>query len=173
MISTDASDKDIVAVLLQEQPDGSLRPCSYYAKTLNKAQRKYPVYDQELLAIAAALNEYRIYIEGCANFVVITNHRLLIHIPIQPNIGRRHAPWLSVLFQYGNMKIGYMKIVYMKGSENDSDALSRREDLADLTEERLSIITFSKRNSKTTMPESLKRTREFTRELDGNDSSTM
>ena len=31
--------------------------------------------------------------------------------------------------------MGYMKIVYRKGSENDSDALSRREDLADLTEE--------------------------------------
>jgi hypothetical protein len=33
--------------------------------------------------------------------------------------------------------MGYMKIVYRKGSENDSDALSRREDLADLTEERI------------------------------------
>ena len=31
--------------------------------------------------------------------------------------------------------MGYMQIVYRKGSENDSDALSRREDLADLTEE--------------------------------------
>ncbi len=31
--------------------------------------------------------------------------------------------------------MGYMKIVYRKGSENESDALSRREDLADLTEE--------------------------------------
>ena len=131
MISTDASNKGIGAVLLQEQPDGSLRPCSYYAKTLNKAQRKYPVYDQELLAIAAALNEYRIYIEGCASFVVITDHRPLIHIPTQPNIGRRHVPWVSVLSQY----MGYMKIVYRKGSENDSDALSRREDLADLTED--------------------------------------
>ncbi len=29
----------------------------------------------------------------------------------------------------------YMKIVYRKGSENDSDALSIREDLADLTDE--------------------------------------
>ena len=28
-----------------------------------------------------------------------------------------------------------MKVVYRKGSEDDSDALSRREDLADLTEE--------------------------------------
>ena len=57
VISTDASNKGIGAVLLQVQPDGSLRPCSYYAKTLNKAQRKYHVCDQELLAIAAALNE--------------------------------------------------------------------------------------------------------------------
>jgi hypothetical protein len=40
VISTDASNKGIGAVLLQEQPDGSLRPCSYYAKTLNKTQRK-------------------------------------------------------------------------------------------------------------------------------------
>ena len=98
---------------------------------MNKAQRKYPVYDQELLAIAAALNEYRIYIEGCSSFVVITDFRPLIHIPTQPNIGRRHVPWVSVLSQY----MGYMKIVYRKGSENDSDALSRREELADLTEE--------------------------------------
>ena len=30
---------------------------------------------------------------------------------------------------------GYMKIIYRKGSDNDSDALSRREDLEDLTEE--------------------------------------
>ncbi len=38
---------------------------------------------------------------------------------------------MSVLSQY----MGYMKIVYRKVSENDSDALRRREDLAKLTEE--------------------------------------
>ena len=65
------------------------------------------------------------------NFVYITDHRPFIHIPTQSNIGRRHVPWVSVLSQY----MGYMKIVYRKGSENYSDALSRREDLADLTEE--------------------------------------
>jgi hypothetical protein len=31
--------------------------------------------------------------------------------------------------------MGYVKIVYRKGSENDSDALCRHEDLEDLTEE--------------------------------------
>ena len=62
---------------------------------------------------------------------MITDHRPLIHIPTQPNIGRRHVPWVSVLSQY----MGYMKIAYRKESENDSDALNRRVDLADLTEE--------------------------------------
>jgi hypothetical protein len=33
--------------------------------------------------------------------------------------------------------MGYMKNVYRKGSENDFVALSRREDLADLTEENI------------------------------------
>ena len=78
--------------MLQEQPDGTLRPCSYYAKTLDKGQRNYSVYDQEILAIAAALNEYRIYIEECASFVVLAYHRPLTHLTTQPSIGRRHVP---------------------------------------------------------------------------------
>jgi len=77
-ISTDASNKGTGAILLQEQSDGSLKPCSYYARTLNKARRKYHVYDQELLAIAAALNnEYRIDIEGCSSFVVISESMVI------------------------------------------------------------------------------------------------
>jgi hypothetical protein len=40
--------------------------------------------------------------------VVITDHMPLIHIPTQPNIGRRHVPWVSILSQY----MGCMKIVY-------------------------------------------------------------
>jgi hypothetical protein len=81
VISTDASNnKGIGVVLLQEQPDaGSLRSCSYYAKTLNKAQQKYPVCDQDLLVIEATLNQHRIYIEGCVSFVVITETRTIDH----------------------------------------------------------------------------------------------
>ena len=62
---------------------------------------------------------------------MITDHRPLIHIPTQPNIGRRHVPWVSVLSQC----MGCVKVVYRKGADNDSDTLSRREYLADLTEE--------------------------------------
>ena len=92
----------------QEHLDGTLRPCSYFAKTLNNAQLKYPVYDQELLAVAAALNEYRIYIEGYTRFIVLTDHRPLTHLPTQPSIGHMHVPWACVSSQY----MGYMKIAY-------------------------------------------------------------
>jgi hypothetical protein len=71
-----------------------------------------------------------IYIEGCSSFVVIKDHRPLIHIPTQPNIGQLHVLWVSVMSQY----MGYIKIVYRKGSGKDFDALNRQEDLADLTE---------------------------------------
>ena len=47
-----------------------------------------------------------------------------------------HILWVSVLTKY----MGYMKIVYRKGSENDSTALSRREDYEDLTKESIRII---------------------------------
>ena len=133
VLSTDASNKGIGAVLLQEQPDGSLRPCSYYAKTLNKAQRNYPIYDQELLAISAALHEYRIFIEGCDHVTIITDHRPLTYLPKQKDIMRRHVPWVTVISQY----LSYLTIVYRKGELNDSDALSRRSDLMELTEEHI------------------------------------
>ena len=37
VIRTDASNKVIGAILLQEQLDGYLRPCSYYVKILDKS----------------------------------------------------------------------------------------------------------------------------------------
>ena len=48
----------IGAVLLQKDEHNDLRPVSYFAKSLNKAQRNYPIYDQELLAIVCAITIY-------------------------------------------------------------------------------------------------------------------
>ena len=153
VISPDASNKGTGAVLFQEQPDGTLRPCSYYGKTLNNAQRIYPLYDRELLAIAAALNEYRIYSEGCASFAVLTDHRLVTHLPTQMRLGRRHVLWGSVVSQY----MGYMNIVYRKGSENDSDMRLVDERISRIQWRKASMITpFSKRNLKNMMGDCLK-----------------
>jgi hypothetical protein len=51
-----------------------------------------------------------------------------------------------------------MKIFYIKGSEKNSEALSRRENLEDLTEEIIIDFLFSKRDSKDMTRDSVKKT---------------
>ena len=133
ILSTDASTFGIGAVLLQKQKDNSIRPVSYYAKSLNNAQRRYPIYDLELLAMASAVQEYRHYLEGCKKVTVLTDHATLRYLPTQGNLGRRHTTFVTALSPY----FGYMDILYRKGSLNDSDPLSRRPDLVELNEHHL------------------------------------
>jgi RNase H-like domain found in reverse transcriptase/Reverse transcriptase (RNA-dependent DNA polymerase)/Integrase zinc binding domain len=125
VVSTDASGFALGAVLLQRDKSGDLKPCAYMAKTLNTAQRQYPVYDQELLGIVCALTEWRHYLEGCASFQVITDHATLAHLPTQTQLGRRYAGWAQIISPF----LTNMTILYRKGECNDSDALSRRPDL--------------------------------------------
>ena len=130
ILSTDASTFGIGAVLLQKQNDGSIRPESYYAKSLNGAQRRYPIYDLESLAMASAVQEYRHYLERCKKVTVLPDHATLRYLPTQSNLGRRHTTFVTALSPY----FGYMDILYRKGSQNDSDPLSRRPDLMELNE---------------------------------------
>jgi hypothetical protein len=51
-----------------------------------------------------------------------------------------------------------MKIVYRNGSDNDSAALSRREDLEDLTEESILDNPVLKNKLTNTMPDPLQET---------------
>jgi hypothetical protein len=53
--------------------------------------------------------------------------------------------------------MGYVKFVYRKGSENDSDALNKWKDPADLTEESIIDNPILKQNLKIMMPKFLKK----------------
>ena len=131
VLSTDASNTGIGAVLLQMDPtSNTLRPISYYAKSLNTAQRNYPVYDLELLAMASAASEYRHYLEGCKKISFITDHATLQYLPTQASLSRRHTGFVMTLSPY----FAYTEIIYRKGSENDSDLLSRRPDFQQIRE---------------------------------------
>ena len=50
IVATDASNVGLGAVLLQEDSEGSVRPCAYWARKLNDAERNYSAYDLEALA---------------------------------------------------------------------------------------------------------------------------
>ena len=63
-IETDAFKYATGAVLTQLDLNGDRHPVSFISKTFSLAKRNYEIYDQELLAIIRALEEWRHYIQG-------------------------------------------------------------------------------------------------------------
>ena len=69
IVATDASKVGIAAVLLQEDSEGHLRPCAYWARKLKDAETRYIAYDKEALAIVEAVSRvWRVYLLGCKYF---------------------------------------------------------------------------------------------------------
>ncbi|GJP55984.1 hypothetical protein CLOM_g15021, partial [Closterium sp. NIES-68] len=116
-VITDASDIAIRAVLMQDFGNG-LQPIAYESRKMQSAERNYPVYDKEMLAIVHAFKIWRCYLTG-ADVTVRTDHKSLQYLRAQPNLNPRQIRWLDYLdsnFTY--------KITYKKGANNIADALS-------------------------------------------------
>jgi hypothetical protein len=59
---------------------------------MNKAERNYEIYDREMLAIAEALKNWRMYLEGLPQpFEIITDHRNLEFWRTAQNLTRCQA----------------------------------------------------------------------------------
>ncbi|KAG1952391.1 retrotransposable element [Pimephales promelas] len=91
---------------------------------LNAAERNYDVGDRELLAMKAALEEWRHWLEGAhLPFTVLTDHRNLEYIKTAKRLNPRQARW-SLFFSRFNFKV-----TYRPGSKNGkADSLSRQFD---------------------------------------------
>ena len=128
VINCDASGYAVGAVLQQDQGDG-LKPIAYMSRKMNAAETRYPVHEQELLAIITALTTWRHHLEGTDIPIRIrTDHKSLIHFQTQPMLSGRQTRWIETLSRYNYV------VEYMKGSENIvADALSRRVDHNDGT----------------------------------------
>jgi hypothetical protein len=80
-IMTDASLLAAGAILLQEDSNTDLHPCTYFSKTFIAAERNYDIYDRELLAVILALTEWKQYLQGTTHPVtIITDHKNLSYI---------------------------------------------------------------------------------------------
>jgi hypothetical protein len=62
-IEPDTSEYATGAVLTQLDSNGDRHPVAFILKTLSETERNYEIYDQELLGIVQALEEWRHYIQ--------------------------------------------------------------------------------------------------------------
>jgi hypothetical protein len=125
VVHCDASGYAVGAVLQQDRGKG-LQPVAYMSRKMNGAETRYPVHEQELLAIIEALTAWRHHLQGASHPVTVrTDHKSLEHFQTQPMLSGRQTRWLDTLalFDY--------RIEYVKGPDNSAaDALSRRGDHA-------------------------------------------
>jgi hypothetical protein len=125
-VATDASTVGIASVMLQDL-GGGLQPVSYWARKLNPVERgnTYSAYDLEALVVCEAVKHWRCYLEGCSEFLVVTDHDTLRHLLRQPNkLNKRQARYLRDLQPF----VGSLTIAYRKGALDEADPLSRRPD---------------------------------------------
>jgi hypothetical protein len=121
VVHTDASGFAVGAVLMQDQGKG-LQPIAFLSKKMLDAETRYPVHEQELLAIIHALSSWRHYLHG-AKFKVMTDHHSLRYFKTQPLLSGRQSRWKDVIANFD------FDIEYMKGADNPvADGLSRRPD---------------------------------------------
>ena len=110
----DASGFGIGAVFMQ---DG--RPIAYEGRKMTGPETKYPVGEQEFLAVHYALHKWRCYLEGSVAVNLITDHAPNTWLPTQANLSGRQARWSEFLQRFK------LKWVYRPGRTNVADPISR------------------------------------------------
>ncbi len=79
VLSTDASNVGMGAVLEQEQEEGgrvAKKVIAYASKTLSDSQRRYCTTNKELLGVVMAIELFKYYLTG-RHFTVVTDHASL------------------------------------------------------------------------------------------------
>ena len=98
IVATDASDVGLGAVLLQEDSEGEVRPCAYWARKLKDTKRKYNAYDLEALVVVEAVTRvWRMHLDGAKAIQVVTNHSTLTQLLKQSstNLSKRQAHFVE------------------------------------------------------------------------------
>ena len=94
------------------------------SKTFTNTERKYEIYDRELLGIIQALKEWRHYIQGSGHTtVVFSDHKNLTYFRTAQKLNDRQVRWSLYLSEFN------IKLIHLLGLKMiQSDALSRRPD---------------------------------------------
>ena len=112
------------AVSTQLDSNGDRHQCAFISKMFSPTERNYEIYDQELLAIIRALEEWRHYIQGSSHTaIVFSNHKNLTYFREARKLNLRQAQWSLYLSEFD------VKLVHIAGTKIiQLDTLSRRPD---------------------------------------------
>jgi RNase H-like domain found in reverse transcriptase len=108
-------------VLTQLDSNGDRHPIAFLSKTFSETERKYKIYDRELLGIIRALKEWRHYIQGSGHTTIVySDHKNLTYFQTAQKLNDRQARWLLYLSGFD------LKLIHLLGTKMvQSDTLSR------------------------------------------------
>ena len=122
VVSTDASDYGLGAVLTQIHRDGEERTVAFASRTLTAVERKYSTVEKEALGCVWAVEKWRTFLWG-RKFTLRTDHQALTTLLTTKGMGRagmRIARWSARLLTFD------YDVTYRPGSDNViADCLSR------------------------------------------------
>jgi RNase H-like domain found in reverse transcriptase/Reverse transcriptase (RNA-dependent DNA polymerase)/Integrase zinc binding domain len=130
-IESDASKVATGAVLTQLNSNGDRHPVAFLSKTFSETERKYEIYDRELLGIIQVLKEWRHYIQGSGHTTIVySDHKSLTYFWTAQKLNDRQARWSLYLLGFN------LKLIHLPGTKMvQSDTLSRWPDYG--TDERM------------------------------------
>jgi hypothetical protein len=99
VISTDASNVAIGAVLEQYDDNEELRPVSYASRSLTASERNYTVHEREALALVYFLKKFRCYLFG-TRFIAYTDNSAILSLLKQDEPTGRLSRWSMLLLEY-------------------------------------------------------------------------
>lgn len=119
ILRTDASDRGIGSVLLQEE-EGVKWPVAYASRKLLPREESYATVEKECLALVWSVQKFQRYLYG-KHFVVETDHQPLLYLNKAKVSNARLMRWALLLQPYR------FTVHAIKGSENvGADYLSRQ-----------------------------------------------
>ena len=123
VLEVDASNYATGAILSQIQED---KKCMIDtdSKQMGPAERNYPIYDKEMLAVICALQKWRHLLLGAKEpFEIQSDHQNLTYYRDPQKLTRRQARWAAILGEYD------FRMKHVSGKSNGkADALSHRPD---------------------------------------------
>ena len=99
ILDTDCSGIAMGAVLSQLNEQEEEKPIAYFSRSLNNAQRNYPITKQEMCALVESIRHFKPYLYG-SKFTCRVDHHSLIWLKSMKNPTGILARWLETLEEY-------------------------------------------------------------------------